>query len=211
MFTHHAQLIVGPYDDVFEALGEMLTQEGIEVQGNSNIQIRKYDVFGVDDARQLSGLQLHTSLDGGKKIFIVGWRQATVEAQNALLKVFEEPTPHTHFFVITQQEQLLLPTLRSRLAELHLEGTAKKVSKDVLTFAKAGAAARLEYVQEIISEKDKTAALLFLDDLEQAYQDAGVLVGEVGKILMSARRNLATRSPSLKLILEHLALVIPKL
>ncbi len=38
----------------------------------------------------------------------------TVEAQNAFLKLLEEPPPHTIFFLLTSSELTLLPTIRSR-------------------------------------------------------------------------------------------------
>jgi len=42
----------------------------------------------------------------------------TVEAQNALLKILEEPSPHVVFFVETPSADLLLPTIVSRLTLL---------------------------------------------------------------------------------------------
>lgn len=40
------------------------------------------------------------------------------EAQNALLKLLEEPPRQTHFILTVDQEQLLLPTIRSRCQEI---------------------------------------------------------------------------------------------
>ena len=63
----------------------------------------------------------------GKKIFIIETGFFTREAQNSLLKVFEEePTEGTHFFVFTPSAETLLPTLRSRMVILHQK---RKVSK----------------------------------------------------------------------------------
>lgn len=45
----------------------------------------------------------------------------TVQAQNALLKTFEEPPPHTLIFVLVDNEQQLLPTIRSRCTIVKLD------------------------------------------------------------------------------------------
>lgn len=210
MLTHHAQLIIGSYDDVIPELEKQLEKQGVKSSGNPDFWKSHFDSFGIDDARKLSNLQLRKSFSGEKKIFILGWRQATIEAQNALLKVFEEPTQGVHFFVITQQEQLLLPTLRSRLTKLVVDIENTKSTKEARDFLKSGSADRIKQVQTIITDGDKVHALQLLNDLEVvcANSKAG-MQKDIGELLISARRNLATRSPSLKLILEHLALAIP--
>ncbi len=43
----------------------------------------------------------------------------TREAQNALLKVAEEPSPHSLLILVTHDPESLLPTLRSRLEDLY--------------------------------------------------------------------------------------------
>ena len=59
--------------------------------------------------------QQKKSLDGGKKIFVISTNSITREAQNSLLKIFEEPTEGTHFFLILSSSRILIPTLKSRL------------------------------------------------------------------------------------------------
>jgi hypothetical protein len=53
----------------------------------------------------------------GRRIIIIdGAHQLTTEAQNALLKVLEEPPPSTVFLLLTVHPEALLPTVRSRCA-----------------------------------------------------------------------------------------------
>jgi hypothetical protein len=54
----------------------------------------------------------------------------TVEAQNALLKVLEEPPPHVIFFVETPSSDLLLPTIVSRLTHLTHETPIRVLAPD---------------------------------------------------------------------------------
>lgn len=59
--------------------------------------------------------------EGKKKIYIFPRAQdMRTEAQNALLKVMEEPPEYGAFLLLSQQPEQLLPTVRSRCVELQL-------------------------------------------------------------------------------------------
>ena len=64
----------------------------------------------------------------------------TESASNALLKLLEEPGQNTHFILATPDEQLLLPTIRSRCQIITLHRTspsqdAKLLANSVMTDA----------------------------------------------------------------------------
>ncbi len=48
-------------------------------------------------------------------------QEMTVQAQNALLKVIEEPNDSTYIFFVTSQPDKLLPTIRSRAMMMHFD------------------------------------------------------------------------------------------
>ena len=79
------------------------------------------------------------------KIFIIEEAERMNEAaQNALLKTLEEPQPGTIFFLITDQEDDLLDTLRSRCRTLRLEPVSEEREVEILREAGASeATARL--------------------------------------------------------------------
>lgn len=54
-----------------------------------------------------------------------------VEAQNALLKLLEEPTPHVHFILTSHDPQLMLPTVHSRVQTIMLRPLGQR---DTLAF-----------------------------------------------------------------------------
>jgi DNA polymerase-3 subunit delta' len=56
----------------------------------------------------------YTSTEQKKYIFICGKRFG-IEAQNALLKVLEEPPNNIIFIIVTNSKSVLLPTIHSRL------------------------------------------------------------------------------------------------
>lgn len=79
-------------------------------------------VYGADGASfkvdAVRGIKRFVSLmpnDGDRTVYILhDAGSMTVSAQNALLKVFEEPPEGTTFILVTEKKELLLPTVRSR-------------------------------------------------------------------------------------------------
>ena len=56
---------------------------------------------------------------GGRKIYIIPDAQyMNVQAQNAILKTIEEPPSYAVYFILTTDQELLLPTIRSRCVTL---------------------------------------------------------------------------------------------
>ena len=94
---HHAYLLEGIAESILKELHEFL-EEGLSfhIKGNPDFWHGAFDTFGIDDGRALKEMQSRRPV-GERKIFIVQANFFTREAQNALLKVFEEPTPNTHF------------------------------------------------------------------------------------------------------------------
>ncbi len=122
---HHAYFLVGDISETAKKLTSFLENTvGIKIAGNPDFWRRQFNVFTVDEARDLSDSQERRSFTAdqsnrakfamGLKIFIIEANSITEQAQNALLKIFEEPTAHTHFFILMPQD-VLLPTFRSRI------------------------------------------------------------------------------------------------
>jgi DNA polymerase-3 subunit delta' len=83
------------------------------------------DSISIDDIRSLQQflkLKVPASQNGDiKRIIIIhGSERMRREAQNSLLKTLEEPPLDTCLMLTVNQEQLLLPTIRSRLISLEL-------------------------------------------------------------------------------------------
>jgi DNA polymerase III gamma/tau subunit len=115
-YLHHAHIIEGGAVESVPALLLAVQQYlGIVTGGNPNIMVVEHASFGVDEARSLKEAQIQSAFGGGIKVFIVSTQSFTREAQNALLKTFEEPTADTHFFIIVPQLNTILPTLKSRV------------------------------------------------------------------------------------------------
>jgi DNA polymerase-3 subunit delta' len=74
----------------------------------------------VDDAQEILRLLSLKSYEGGYKIIII-WMadKMNMAASNKILKLLEEPTEHTLFILISENEEDIIPTIRSRCQVLH--------------------------------------------------------------------------------------------
>lgn len=71
------------------------------------------DVFKLEHAKAVVG-EAYIS-EQNTKYLILGSKSFTNEAQNSLLKLFEEPPRNIEFIIISPTKSNLLPTVRSRL------------------------------------------------------------------------------------------------
>ncbi|MCG2633755.1 MAG: DNA polymerase III subunit delta' [Gammaproteobacteria bacterium] len=80
----------------------------------------KTPVVAIDQVRDLSGLMLRTSHQGGWRICVLPVAEAlNPAAANGLLKLLEEPPEKLVFILVADEPGKLLPTIRSRCQMLH--------------------------------------------------------------------------------------------
>ena len=91
----------------------------------------KPNVIGVDDIRtQINGDVAIKPYSSPKKIYIMNeGEKMTVQAQNALLKTIEEPPKYVVILLLTENAELLLPTINSRCVMLKLRGIKYEAGK----------------------------------------------------------------------------------
>ena len=120
------------------------------------------EVFGVDDARRLSTLVSRKAF-GARKVFFVTPERLTLEAQNALLKTLEEPTPDTHILITLRERELLIPTLLSRMQVVEVGKLSEEKEEGPIKFIGMSLTDRLAFAREFA---DKGFSLpVFLDNL----------------------------------------------
>ena len=213
---HHAYCCVGEKEYVVKELWLFFEKDlKIKTQGNPDFLYLDYPAFGVDDGRLVNEMQQKKSFDSERKIFVISIGNITHEAQNSLLKMFEEPTENTHFFIIVRSANIFLPTVKSRLMIVDVQGRALYKKGDaVADFLAKNPPQRLALLANIIEEKDKIALGVFLDSLlvvlrgkieENKISKAQIKIFEE---IMKCRGYLSDRSPSVKMIAEHLANII---
>src|SRR3989338_8882990 len=114
--SHHAYAIASRAGEILPRLcADLERAASIRAKSNPDFRLERYEMMGIGEAHALQDFAQRVAVAGGEKIFVVSARGITKEAQSALLKIFEEPPEHTHFFLIVPSLALLLPTLLSRL------------------------------------------------------------------------------------------------
>ena len=207
--SHHAYLFIGA--KVHEIIEFLEHHHGIKSKANPDFSHQTFETFTIDDSRALKELHASKSFSAdSKRIFIIEFFNITPEAQNALLKIFEEPHENTHFFLIAPSAHILLPTLRSRL--FHVEGEASELdTTEAKKFLKLSPKDKITYVDGIaedVSDEKATKADVerFLSELETELHAQGEY--EKLKAVLKARDYLGDRSSSVKQLLEYVALSI---
>ncbi|MDN5275778.1 MAG: hypothetical protein JWN33_427 [Candidatus Saccharibacteria bacterium] len=92
---------------------------------------KKEPVITVEQMRGLYD-SLKTKTDRPRFIIINNVNAMTVQAQNAFLKLLEEPLARTHFLLIAHHPVRLIPTIRSRVIELEILPLERSQSNTLL-------------------------------------------------------------------------------
>lgn len=209
---HHAYFIHAFKDGALKLKEHLKKAFGISHTQNPDFYHEKFDVIGIDDSRKLKELHSSKSFkEGTKRIFIIESAGITREAQNALLKIFEEPNEDTHFFLIMPSVEVLLSTLRSRLSVIKTEQENPAV-ESAENFLKLSAKQRIEFVDEIAEriadeKATKSDVIEFLTALEVVLYKKGLENNtQALKAVFKARDFVNDRSASVKQLLEFVAL-----
>ena len=156
----------------------------------------------------------------------------SLDAQNVLLKIFEEPTKNTHFFLVVPDINALLKTLVSRFYLISAKISPKTVfgvkeNKDAEKFIAMSLKNRIDFIKELLAEEKiedeegneiivldstRSKALKFLNELEfvlhKKMSKAGFDI-KTFQHLFKVREFLHMPGSSSKTLMESVALVIP--
>lgn len=223
--SHHAYLLEGSHDEILLDLKNSLHDLGISTEANPDFFSFSFDVFRIDDAREIRSLSTDKSFSGeNKKIFIISANNFLQEAQNILLKMFEEPKLNTHLFIIIPDSNLVLKTLLSRMYLIKYPKNSLDSKKEAENFIKMKIKERIDFIKESFSSKteeegeisNKTKASQFLNSLEEVLHQKFFNKKEK-KDNMSffnqifiAREFLRQSGTSPKSLLEGVALSVPE-
>ncbi len=194
----------------------------MEAMGNPDIVVLRYGLFSVADARRVLETAASAPVIGESKVLIISASRAYHEAQNALLKLFEEPPVGTYLFFILPSLGGLLPTLRSRVQILKYGLTMSVIPESATAFIKGTKEKRSAIIKKLTSGRDeeerrelRDEAIEIINGIEAAaYKRRGdtlkqgvtSLLSDIGEL----RGHLYDRSAPVRMILEHLSLVIPR-
>lgn len=196
---------------------------GLIAGKNPDVIVLRHGLFSVEDARKVNELAHSSALIGSRKAIIIAASRLYAEAQNSLLKVLEDQPQGVYIFIVLPTLGGILPTITSRTQELSVGGKKKAyMSEAAEAFIKADSEKRLALVKRLAAGRDEDArrenrdeAIGILDGVEAAayakWKEAkspeiATLLADIAKL----RGSLHDRAASVRMILEHLALVLPK-
>jgi len=143
---------------------------GRQVSSPDVLIISPETTIGIDEVRQIQSFLSRKPIGEKNMVYVLEAHLLTIPAQNALLKMLEEPPGNAEIFLITKFADSLLPTVLSRVQIIKPETTVGYIdTSDTEKLIKKIMAAKIGERLEIIDTQNFTrdSALEFLDQLEQ--------------------------------------------
>jgi len=164
-------------------------------------------------------------MQGSDKVIILQDAAAlTNEAQNALLKVLEEPPEHTYIYVLTDTLYTLLPTICSRCKIIQIDqpkeetSTSTALLTDFLSALPSLSISHKLHIAEV-QGKQKQGAIEWLENMQSTTRNLlAILVQEdkraqiqfyihLAKNIQLTRDTIQETNVNVRLALEHLLLI----
>ena len=126
----------------------------------------------VEDAQEVLKSLALKSYEGGYKIMII-WMadKMNIAASNKLLKLLEEPSDKTIFILISENEESIIQTIRSRCQVLHFNGLSEQVIANALvTKENLEPNAALKIAHQAQGNYNKALHLIKNDDDEYPFE-----------------------------------------
>lgn len=214
---HHAFLLGGEPFSLLPNLREHLATSAHIPRSEINEVLKSK--LTVDDSRDLK-MMVGSPVAHTHRFLLIGFVELTEEAEQALLKLLEEPPTGLVLIIICPQPSGLRPTILSRLWRVR----GGEVVNTDFKFLTLTSSARLSLITKELEKlvdgesSAKAYVLQVLATIEQELTgqlEAGVAIEkikQVGEVVRSSRLMLdnSTRF-SAKLFLEHLSLTLPRL
>jgi hypothetical protein len=209
---HHAVLITHGERDAFSAAlwGEISALSPAHRFFNQT-------VLDIDTARSI--IHWAQAPYNNERIALISFHTAGIPAQNAMLKVLEEPRPGTRFVILTSDVSNLLPTIMSRVQHVRgLDGKADIDHRHAEEFLRTSHTFRmkLSFIGDLLmrtdeeGRKDREAVrnfILSVADILASTQLPSRYVNETLEMASYA----SDPSSSGKALLEYLSLLLPQI
>lgn len=224
---HHAYLIEGQREKVVPEILAFCEKINVRTSGNPDFCHISIDNFKINEAFDLRSMSFNKSFSSTKKIFLLCANTFSLDAENVLLKMFEEPIENTHFFVVVPDTNSLLKTLVSRFYLISTKQDLKEEIKEAEKFIAMPLRDRIDFIKEILAETDgedeegnevvvsdstRSKALKFLNALESVlHQNISKAAFDIKLFehFFKVREFLRMPGSSTKSLMESVAIVIP--
>ena len=154
-----------------------------------------------------------------EKVALVSFSTATLPAQNAMLKILEEPVKGVRFILLTSNSSSLLPTVLSRVYEMRMKHEEPGIKHEVFAeeFLNTPHALRIKlpYIVNLLSlvdeegRKDRESIRAFILSLAEVLrnnQSSSHYISETLQVASYA----SDPSASGKALIEYMSLLLPQ-
>ena len=227
---HHAYLIEGARESVVPEILAFCENLEIKTSGNPDFCHIIIDNFKIDEAFELRAMSSNMGFSPNKKVFLICANTFSLDAQNVLLKMFEEPIENTHFFLVVPDANSLLKTLVSRFYVISARQDLAEEARAAEAFIIMPTQKKIDFIKELLiepEEKDeegneiialdstRAKSLRFLNALESTLHkklvSKTVFDTEFFEHIFKVREFLRMPGSATKTLMESVALVVPKL
>jgi hypothetical protein len=223
---HHAYLIEGARDEIIPEILRFCESLNIKTSNNPDFCSISIDNFKIDEAFDLRSMSSNKSFSSEKKIFMICVNSFSLDAQNVLLKMFEEPIENTHFFLIVPDINTLLKTFISRFYLIINNSVEQDLNKEAGKFLTMPLKNRLDLIKELLIEEEnddeegneiividsvRSKSLKFLNSLELVLEKTPKSFSDLKTFehIFKVREFLRMPGSSTKILMESVALITP--
>jgi len=168
--------------------------------------------ISIEMVRTLRADALMKPLEALVRTFVLVAREWPSEAQNALLKLLEEPPSSVEFILVIPRVDVLLPTVRSRIllmTSVDVSPTRGELPQIFANFLALSYADRLE----LVSLWTKNKLLTKMEQVLRGAEQYAYLRAEINPHLLNRvvgiREYFSQPGSARKMLLEELALTLP--
>lgn len=173
-------------------------------------------IMGIEEVRNIQKIIFLKPFKGKEKaVVIMAYEGITLEAQNALLKVLEEPPISTSIMIAVPNKEIVLPTILSRCKIIALQAKLRKLSESEIAELEKTLGAilngkigdKLKIAQDLsknASREIEKITLLIEEKLRQGDKDKKLIQFFTG--LQNAYKLIKSTNVTPRTILENLFL-----
>ncbi len=208
--THHATLFVDENrKEITSILMECLKRD------QTVYSMHDLSILDIDTARIIASWA-QAPYDGNK-VILLSFHTATIPAQNALLKVLEEPNTGVYFIIVTSNLESIIPTLYSRLQlQQHTSQGIQRKDSELFLETSTHERMKLTCVTSLLTAKDESGRkdreglrifiLSLVELLKRKNADHRYILQTI-----EVASYASDTSSSGKALIEYLALLLPQI
>lgn len=152
----------------------------------------KFEKFGIKDAQEIKKKSYGKKLIGKRKIFFLEVDNFSREAENALLKICEEPPPEVYFLIFTPNSNNVSGVLKSRFVIIKADSKKNLLvesggQSEINDFFNMGAVDKDIFLEKLKKTKDKDKIKnLFLVMIEYLERELKTVARDLNKLKRTA-------------------------